>query len=219
MNPCSNLYCQNNLMHVGCSDSTPIWPELANQIFVLKINFHTFKYIARFDISLDSIYNIIYNLQWEVYMGNVQLNKITPHRSATDIVSTGTISSCLYQSNPMVTMKKTYFIIVLLFLIFVGCAHMQIQQRKRELEAALNPLLGKSKEMVVLSIGLPVHIDTIGQLEAYQYYRRYGTRSNVWISPNEYFIYGGAQSWEAYDKVNVYFKDGIMIKWDAYIQR
>ncbi|MCX6557709.1 MAG: hypothetical protein NTW95_09825 [Candidatus Aminicenantes bacterium] len=83
----------------------------------------------------------------------------------------------------------------------------------------LDPLLGKSQEDVVLAIGVPTHTETIGNLEVYQYIQSYGARGNAWVSPNKYFSTGGARVWEAYDKINIYFKNGSMVKWDGYVQR
>lgn len=119
----------------------------------------------------------------------------------------------------MIMTRKTFIILLLAVTIFAGCAHMQVQQRKRELESMLNPLLGKSKKDVVLVIGVPTRTQRIGDLEVYQYYQSYGARGNVWVTPNEYLSTAGARTWEAYDKINIYFEDGIMIKWDGYIQR
>ena len=119
----------------------------------------------------------------------------------------------------MIINRKTFIILLLAVTALVGCAHMQVQQRKSELESMLNPLLGKPKEDVVLAIGVPTRTQWIGDLEVYQYYQSYGARGNVWVSPNEYFSTAGARTWEAYDKINIYFKDGIMVKWDGYIQR
>ena len=119
----------------------------------------------------------------------------------------------------MIKNSKCFFILLFVITILTGCAHMQVQQRKSELESMLNPLLGKSKEDVVLAIGVPTNTQRIGDLEVYQYYQSYGTRGNVWVSPNEYIATAGARTWEAYDKVNIYLKDGIMVKWDGYIQR
>jgi len=103
--------------------------------------------------------------------------------------------------------------------LLIGCAHMQVQQRKNELERLLNPLIGKSKEEVVMAIGIPTNTRYLGDLEVYQYFQSYGTRGNVWISPSEYVTTGGARTWESYDKINIYIKEGLMVKWDGYIQR
>lgn len=116
---------------------------------------------------------------------------------------------------------KKIFIITLLLAITVltGCAHMQVQQRKNEVKLMLDPLLGKSKEEVVLAIGVPTHTQWISNLEVYQYYQSYGTRGNVWITPNQYISTANTRTWTAYDKINIYFKDEIMVKYDGYFQR
>ncbi|MCA9744590.1 hypothetical protein KC734_23840 [candidate division KSB1 bacterium] len=119
----------------------------------------------------------------------------------------------------MITARNFSIALLLGIFIFVGCAHMQVQQRKSELESMLNPLLGKAQEDIVLAIGAPTNSQWIGNLEVYQYYQSYGARGNVWVSPSNYISTAGARSWEAYDKINIYFKNGIMVKWDGYIQR
>ncbi len=115
--------------------------------------------------------------------------------------------------------RKTFIILLFVVTTLVGCARIQVQQRKSELKSMLNPLLGKSKEDVVLAIGVPTHTQWIGDLEVYQYYQSYGTRGNMWVAPNKYFSTANAGTWKAYDKINIYFKNGIMVKWDAYVQR
>lgn len=119
--------------------------------------------------------------------------------------------------------KQTFMILFLIATVLTGCASFmqgfQIAQRKGELESMLDPLLGKSKEDVVLAFGVPTRTQWVGELEVYQYYQSYGARGNVWITPNEYLSTAGAKTWEAYDKINIYFKNGIMVKWDGYIQR
>ena len=119
----------------------------------------------------------------------------------------------------MIISRKMFIILLLAVTVLSGCAHMQVQQRRSELESMLNPLLGKPKEDVVLAIGVPTRTQSVGDLEVYQYYQSYGARGNVWVAPNEYLSTAGARTWEAYDKINIYFKDGITVKWDAYVQR
>ena len=83
----------------------------------------------------------------------------------------------------------------------------------------MDPLLGKSKEEVVLALGAPREVVTVGGLEVFKYHQSYGTRSQATVAPNPYLTSGSGRSWEAYDTINTYFKDGIMVKWDGYVQR
>lgn len=117
--------------------------------------------------------------------------------------------------------NKMVFIVLIIAIIFLtGCATMQVNKAKKQLDAKLNPLLGRTKEDVVLAVGAPNSIDTIGEIEVYHYYQSYGTRANAAAySPNKYSAAARGQSWEAYDKFNIYFKNGIAIKWDGYVQR
>jgi hypothetical protein len=117
--------------------------------------------------------------------------------------------------------KKPVCLVVILWLtgVLLSCAHVQVQQRQNEIKALIDPLLGKSRADVVLALGVPTSTKVIGGLEVYQYYRSYGTRSNALIAPDPYLTTAAARSWEAYDIINTYFKDGIMVKWDGYVQR
>lgn len=119
----------------------------------------------------------------------------------------------------MIKNNKMFIILFLAITAFTACASMKVKQRKSELERMLNPLLGQPQENVVMAIGVPTHTQIIGNLEVYQYIQSYGARGNAWVSPNKYLTTGGARTWEAYDKINIYFKNGIMVKWDGYIQR
>jgi len=116
---------------------------------------------------------------------------------------------------------RTKGLILLLVVLFIlsSCASMQVKRRVNELNSILNPLLGSSKEDVVLAMGVPTNTKWIGGVEVYQYFQSYGARGNVWVAPSDYLITAGAKKWEAYDKINVYFKNDRMVKWDGYVQR
>lgn len=110
-------------------------------------------------------------------------------------------------------------ITLILIFLFTGCADMQVQEGKKRMEDRLNPLLGKTKEDVILSLGPPSKIEVIEGIEIYRYFQSFGTRSQAMVAPNPYLTSGSAKSWEAYNSTNVYFKENVMIKWDGYIQR
>ena len=116
-------------------------------------------------------------------------------------------------------MRKNLTVTLLVLTALIGCAQMQVQKRVDELELTLNPLLEKSQEDVVLALGIPTTTQWIGKLEVYQYYQSYGKRGNAWVTPGEFGSSASGGTWEAYDKINIYFKDGIMVKWDGYVQR
>lgn len=119
-------------------------------------------------------------------------------------------------------MKSTVLLSAFIFaLVFAlsGCQSMQVSQRQKELNAIMEPLLGKSKEEVVLTLGAPREVATIAGMEVYKYHQSYGGRTQAAVAPNPYLVTGGARSWEAYDTINAYFKDGVMVKWDGYVQR
>lgn len=104
-------------------------------------------------------------------------------------------------------------------LLIFGCAQMQVSQRQKELDALMNPLLGKTKEDIVMALGAPREVQLAGGLEIYKYVWSYGTRSKAAAAPNPYLVTANARTWETYDAINAYFKDGVMVKWDGYVQR
>jgi hypothetical protein len=118
-------------------------------------------------------------------------------------------------------MKLNWNCTVVLFLLFAfgGCQQMQVTQRHKELSTMMELLLGKSKEEVVLALGAPREVATVAGIEIYKYHQSYGSRTQAAVTPNPYLTTGSARSWEAYDTVNAYFKDGVMVKWDGYVQR
>lgn len=118
-------------------------------------------------------------------------------------------------------MKVKWHCIVLLSLLFAfsGCKQMEVSERQKVMNATMDPLLGKSKEEVVLALGAPREVARVAGLEIFKYYQSYGSRTQAAIAPNPYLVSGSARSWDAYDTVNAYFKDGVMVKWDGYVQR
>jgi hypothetical protein len=115
--------------------------------------------------------------------------------------------------------KNLSIMCVLFFSMISGCARLQVSQRKHELYALMDPLLGKTTEDVVLALGAPQSVATVGGLEVYKYYQSYGSRTQAAVAPNPYLVTGNARSWETYDAINAYFKNGVMVKWDSYVQR
>ncbi len=115
--------------------------------------------------------------------------------------------------------KNLSIMCVFFFSMISGCRQLQVSQRQHELDARMSPLMGKTTEDVVLTLGAPQSVATVGGLEVYKYYQSYGSRTQAAVAPNPYLVTGNARSWEAYDTINVYFKNGVMVKWDGYVQR
>ena len=108
-----------------------------------------------------------------------------------------------------------------LLFIFSGCASIQVSNRQAELKAQMDPLLGKTKDDLIFVLGAPGETMAVGGFEVYKYYWSYGSRTRVTVSQNKYYHQGraNARTWETYDTINAYFKDGIMVRWDGYVQR
>jgi hypothetical protein len=83
----------------------------------------------------------------------------------------------------------------------------------------MDSLLGKSKDDVIMAVGVPNNTTYAGSFEVLVFYRSYGKRAQAQVAPNPYLTTASGSSWEAYDSVNAYFKDGVMVKWDGYVQR
>jgi hypothetical protein len=113
-----------------------------------------------------------------------------------------------------------------------SCRAMQVSDARADLQARLDPLLGRSKEEVILAVGAPRRTSELASMEVWEYYQSYGTRSNGYANTNlnadpnaPYYsananTYGSTQSWEAYDRYTLYFdSSGVLQKWDGYVQR
>ncbi len=116
------------------------------------------------------------------------------------------------------------FVAFLIFLIpLTGCASFiqgyQVAKSQNEISSKMNALMGRSSQDVVLALGAPTQIQSVAGIEVYKYHQNYGTRTQASAVPNQYIVNASANSWESYDSVNVYFKNGVMIKWDGYVQR
>ena len=121
---------------------------------------------------------------------------------------------------------------------------MQVAKAKAQLEATLNPLLGKSKDEVLLAVGAPQSTRVIASMEIWDYYRSYGMRSQQaalvntnatanttgYVYPGSFSAttyynsnstgFGSGQAWEMYDRFSLYFgASGTLEKWDGYVQR
>ncbi len=84
--------------------------------------------------------------------------------------------------------------------------------------------MGYSEEEVALELGAPQNIQNIGTLKVYQYHKSYGTRSSkdgyvsVWKSGGA-SGFGETKQWEAYDKIEVFFRNGHAINWKCSVER
>jgi hypothetical protein len=117
---------------------------------------------------------------------------------------------------------------LLLLFTLVSCAQQRVRQKVSQLNSQMNPLLGSSEETVVRQLGAPMRVDEIAGYRVYRYHQSYGQRSvanfNAYSNPysNPYggvSVWGQGQSWDTYDTINIYFRNGIMEKWDGYVQR
>ncbi|MCK4822208.1 hypothetical protein KA005_40975 [bacterium] len=114
------------------------------------------------------------------------------------------------------------YITILIIVVFIINCTSAVERRKNEIEDMLTPLMNKSREEVVLTLGPPTEIKQTGELEIYQYYQYYGTKSKTKYLPpiGQYGVpISKTKTWERYDLINIYFRDGKMMKWDCTVER
>ena len=110
-------------------------------------------------------------------------------------------------------------IVIILSVFLSGCAAMQVASAKQQLDARINPLIGKGENEVIMSLGAPQSTERFGDFIIWHYYQSYGSRTTASIVPNPYITSGSGAAWEAYDKYDLYFRDGVLVKWSGYVQR
>ncbi len=127
-------------------------------------------------------------------------------------------------------MKNRVFLLLLCLPFLAGCAAKQERAATKKITAACERLIGHTEEDVVLQLGVPEKIQTIGDLKIYQYHKSYGERTEAsgYMSGPTYYGHGfwgsgyGSgyeKSWEAYDKIEIFFKHGRVIKWNCSVKR
>jgi hypothetical protein len=109
-------------------------------------------------------------------------------------------------------------------LALTGCAARQERAAKKRIQTTCDSLIGCSEEKVVLCLGTPQTIQNIGKLKIYQYHKSYGTRTNKhgYASDSGYGLWGfgtADKTWEAYDKIEIFFKDGKVTSWKNSVKR
>lgn len=114
---------------------------------------------------------------------------------------------------------KRIFVFLLILLIFLGCAASREKKRIAELEAQINPLIGKTQEQVVEIFGVPDNIKLIGELEVYYYYIDQGKTPDLY-TPTGYKDYAIITEGEKrYDKIWLFFRDGILESYKMEVNR
>ncbi len=103
--------------------------------------------------------------------------------------------------------------------LMFGCAQMAARKAVNELNAHMERLSGWTEEEVVLALGVPQNIHTIGSLKIYQYHDSLGQRSNGYFNTLGYGVVGNSHTWEAYDRVDITFKNGRVSTWRCWAQR
>jgi len=97
-----------------------------------------------------------------------------------------------------------------------GCAARAANQRVEEYRAALDPVVGSATTTMFLDRwGPPQARETIEGRLIWTYNRAYGSR--VWAAPIGRTVV--AQSVESFDRVVLQFQGGVLVNWQAYVQR
>jgi hypothetical protein len=119
-------------------------------------------------------------------------------------------------------MNNKKYLLLLFLPLLVGCAAQQERAAQKSIQQACNKLIGATEEDVALELGVPQHIQNIGKLRVYQYFQSYGTHSskgNTEWSLSNLSGYCEERRWEAYDKIEVFFRDGHVVQWKSFVKR
>jgi hypothetical protein len=130
-------------------------------------------------------------------------------------------------------------VVVALLLPSTGCVPLAVlairnnkqSARIQEIRAQVEPLMGRSKEDVVVAIGPPTRVFEQGEVTVFRY---------VWIGSAHSFAAGGATAqascygygcsgtssgvaggtaWQDSDQIDVTFRGGVAISWRANVMR
>lgn len=112
-------------------------------------------------------------------------------------------------------MKRLLFLLIPILLTLTGCAAIQVKKAQERIESVCNSLMGKTEQEVIVALGAPQKFENISGLTVYHYYKSYGTCSNIYTN----YTFGNVQSWEAFDKFDLVFKNGRAISWTSDVQR
>ena len=104
--------------------------------------------------------------------------------------------------------------------ILTGCRSIAIKNAQEQINSVMNPLLGRSMNDAILTLGAPTDRQTIAGFEVLIYYRSYGYRASAsYYNPYVQYAQLYGNTWEAYDLVRAYFQNDVLVKWDGYVQR
>lgn len=120
-------------------------------------------------------------------------------------------------------MKNKLFLAFLLLPLLVGCVAKQERSAQKRIHSICESLIGGTEEDVILTLGTPQKIQKIENLKIYQYYNSYGMRSTSkgYVSGvcRGIFGVGKEETWEAFDKIEVFFKNGYVKSWKSSVKR
>lgn len=103
-----------------------------------------------------------------------------------------------------------------------GCAQAMINDRLKEYESTLKPLLGTAtKEDIVRRYGAPQDRQTAGSLEVWTYHLSYGVRGGAYVAtPSQYGGFATTNSYEIYDRLTLMFNStGYLDSYKVWVQR
>ena len=118
-------------------------------------------------------------------------------------------------------MKNKIFLLLFSLPLLAGCVH-QEERARRRLESTCRTLMECTEEEVALRLGAPQSIQNIGNLKVYKYHQSYGTCKTSCASSSFYDAFSGTReekSWETYDNIEVFFKNGYVINWKCSVKR
>lgn len=117
----------------------------------------------------------------------------------------------------MLTRRLIAILVTLSIVGSLNCASIAVKKRGAELQQTLDPLIGQSTDAAIMAIGAPSKTEYIAGYDVWYYYFDYGTRHQIILDSDLNVDRMIPRS--AYDKIELYFKDGVLKNWKAQIQR
>ncbi len=117
-------------------------------------------------------------------------------------------------------MKTKLAFLIPCLALFVACADQQTRALRR-VELMLECLIGHTEEEVILQLGAPESTQDVAGFKVYHYHKSYGTCTQEYTDTHCYGLYSTStrNTWEMYDKFDLFFRDGRVETWKCSVKR
>ena len=115
-------------------------------------------------------------------------------------------------------MKIRLALLISCLTLFVACADQQTKAL-RHVELMLNGMIGFTEEEVIMQLGAPESTQDLAGFKVYHYHQSYGTHTEDYTNTLGYGLYSTRKTWEAYDKFDLFFRDGRVETFKCSVKR